>query len=289
MTTNRFHFGLILIASALACGCRIAADDAHTTATTLLPPPSVQRLIEASRPEVLASLIENREPKAAVTILSPGPNEKVFRGSVVILVRLTGAIQSYSSPPRGVPDSQAGVPAGHDHLHVVVDDRPYVECESMEPLALSDIAPGPHQLRVFAARPWHEAYKNDGAFQMMSFTIAGRSESGNSAQVTSASIDPSLPFVTYNGPQGDYKIESAGALMIDFYLNNARLKGEGGDLRIRYYVDDEDARLLDRWEPVWLSGWIPGPHTIHLELLGPDGWPVQGSNGTVSREIRVNK
>ena len=62
---------------------------------------------------------------------------------------------------------------------------------------------------------------------------------------------------------------------ITFYLINAKLRDEGGDFRIRYIVDDDDPKWIDRREDVVLTGWIPGNHTIRLELIGPDGWPLK--------------
>ncbi|HKU77067.1 MAG TPA: hypothetical protein VJR02_24360 [Pyrinomonadaceae bacterium] len=70
-------------------------------------------------------------------------------------------------------------------------------------------------------------------------------------------------------------------VVIDFSLANAQLKGEGGQFRIRYIVDDEDMRWIDRWEQVVLSGWTEGKHTIRLELIGPDGWPYRNGDYNV--------
>ena len=73
-------------------------------------------------------------------------------------------------------------------------------------------------------------------------------------------------------------------VIVNFSLANAKLKGDGGEFRVRYYVDDDDARWIDRWEDVHLTGWTPGEHTIRLELIGPDGWPYR--NGDYNIETR---
>ena len=73
-------------------------------------------------------------------------------------------------------------------------------------------------------------------------------------------------------------------VVINFSLANAKLKGDGGEFRVRYYVDDDDARWIDRWEDVSLTGWTTGHHTIRLELIGPDGWPYR--NGDYNIETR---
>ena len=71
---------------------------------------------------------------------------------------------------------------------------------------------------------------------------------------------------------------------------NAKLKGDGGDYRVRYIVDDEDMQWIDVSEQVVLTGWIPGKHTIRLELIGPDGWPYRnGDYNVVTRELTVVK
>ena len=79
-------------------------------------------------------------------------------------------------------------------------------------------------------------------------------------------------------------------VVIDFSLANAKLKGDGGEFRVRYIVDDEEMRWIDRWEEVVLTGWLPGKHTIRMELVGPDGWPFRNEDyNIVTREITVVK
>ena len=101
-------------------------------------------------------------------------------------------------------------------------------------------------------------------------------------------VDPAKPLLTYSRPKGEYKDADADPIMIDFWLSNAKLKGDGGEYRIRYIVDDDDARFIDKWEPIWLSGWVGGKHTVRLELLDKDGRPVEnGGYNTTAREITV--
>ena len=98
------------------------------------------------------------------------------------------------------------------------------------------------------------------------------------------------PLLTYSRPKGEYKDADADPIMIDFWLTGAKLKGDGGEYRVRYIVDDDDPKFIDKWEPIWLSGWINGKHTVRLELLDKDGKPVEnGGYNTTSREITVVK
>ena len=85
----------------------------------------------------------------------------------------------------------------------------------------------------------------------------------------------------------DGAVFNADPVMIDFWLSNAKLRGDGGEYRVRYFIDDDEPRFIDKWESIWLSGWLPGKHTVRLELLGSDNWPVK--NGITTREITVVK
>jgi hypothetical protein len=77
---------------------------------------------------------------------------------------------------------------------------------------------------------------------------------------------------------------------IAFSLANVKLRGDGGEYRVRYMVDDDDMQWIDRWEHVVLTGWLPGKHTIRVELVGPDGWPYRNGDYNVeTREITVVK
>lgn len=96
-------------------------------------------------------------------------------------------------------------------------------------------------------------------------------------------VDLSKPLMIFNFVD---KTEFRGdaPVVIDFSLANAKLKGDGGEYRVRYIVDDEEMKWIDRWEQIVLTGWTAGKHTIRLELIGPDGWPYR--NGDYNIETR---
>ena len=97
---------------------------------------------------------------------------------------------------------------------------------------------------------------------------------------------PNDPLLVFNLPNGK-TFREGDEVVIDFSLANAKLKGDGGEFRIRYIIDDDDMQWIDRWQQVVLTGWTPGEHRIRLELIGPDGWPY-GDN-IITREIAVVK
>lgn len=106
-------------------------------------------------------------------------------------------------------------------------------------------------------------------------------------QTIDPSVDTNKPYLTFY--LENKKVFRAGeAVPIDFSVTNAKLKGEGGEYRVRYIVDDEEMKWLDSPSAFWLSGWTPGNHTVRVELIGPDGWPFKNGNANiVTKEITV--
>ena len=103
-----------------------------------------------------------------------------------------------------------------------------------------------------------------------------------------SNFNPQNPLLVFDLPKNTYRENEEVA--IDFSLANAKLKGDGGEYRVRYIVDDGEMQWIDKWEQVVLTGWTPGNHTIRLELVGPDGWPYRNGNQNVmTRELTVVK
>ena len=102
-------------------------------------------------------------------------------------------------------------------------------------------------------------------------------------------VDAKKPLLIFNLPNGQ-TFREGEAVMLDFSLANAKLKGDGGEYRVRYIVDDEEMQWIDAHEELVLTGWTPGKHTIRIELIGPDGWPYRnGDYNVVTRELTVVK
>src|ERR1044072_1211250 len=107
-----------------------------------------------------------------------------------------------------------------------------------------------------------------------------------SKKIPAKRVDPTKPLLIFNGSkEKDVLFLGDSPVGIDFSLANAQLKGDGGEFRVRYIIDDEDMRYIDRWETLWVTGWSAGKHTIRLELIGPDGWPYR--NGDYNIETRT--
>lgn len=305
----RSIFLLVGLSSAvLSLACSSARDaNANTTATTMVRPPPTQVLSSVSRPDWIVRLIQSPEAagvKPRVRIISPQAAQSLAPKPISVRFDLTGGLDMYSF----VCGKIAGIVAAGDHAHVTLDNQPYQDCYLHQPCELREVSPGKHTLRVMASRPWHETYKNQDAFQFVSFSVTTQPEEAKKEQEPDQ-VDPAKPLLTYNSPS-EFKTEAAdpakmivtqncgpGAnknnevepVMIDFWLSSAKLKGDGGDFRVRYFIDDDDAQFIDKWEPIWLRGWTSGKHTVHLELLGSDGWPVKnGGYNIASRQITIS-
>jgi hypothetical protein len=275
----------VLLASSFFAGCVGNSDNSHTTATRVVQPPPVQKLQLVTEPSRIAELRHARGEQEQATpvlkILSPTAGSTVNGPTVQVRLELSGDLKGYK--PQHDPATGTG-----NHIHVILDDNPYEAYYDLSvPFELKNVPPGPHVLRVFASRPWHESYKNEGSFQIVVFNVAGEDKRGSGA---AAQIDPTKPLLTYSRPKGEYKGAEADSIMLDFWLTNAKLKGEGGEYRVRYIIDDDEPGYIDQWQPIWLSGWLNGKHTVRLELLGPDHYPLKnGSFNITTSEIAVVK
>lgn len=101
-----------------------------------------------------------------------------------------------------------------------------------------------------------------------------------------AGVDPKKPLLVFDLAKDAFRVSEV--VPVSFSVRNAKLRGEGGEFRVRYIIDDEDAQWIDRSDPFGLEGWVPGKHTIRIELIGPDGWPYKnGNHNIITREITV--
>jgi hypothetical protein len=308
----RNAFSLILCqATLILAGCAAANDNSNTTATTAATPPGMQTLVMAPRPAKIFELMKTRgeqeQAQPTIKILSPAQGATINGPSATVRLVLDGDLKGYA--PHKDPATGMG-----NHIHVILDNQPYeAYYELNQPFEMRNLTAGKHTLRVFPSRPWHESYKNAGAFQMVEFTVkdgadatkstttrdgqvmASPSPNANSSREgkdfgpsNAGDIDPAKPLLTYSRPKGEYKGDDTSAIMIDFWLLNARLLGDGGQYRVRYSVDSGEPKFLDKWEPIWLSGWINGRHEVNLELVDKDGNPVEnGGYNRTKRELTV--
>ncbi|HEY0173664.1 MAG TPA: hypothetical protein VGB98_21810 [Pyrinomonadaceae bacterium] len=315
-----------------------ANANANAGAAASPTPAAQQALATAERPQKIKDQMAQRGQQDAASpalkFVEPREGATVNGSTVRVRLDLSGDLKGYE--PHKDPSTGMG-----NHIHVILDNQPYeAYYELGQPFELRNVSEGQHTIRVFASRPWHESYKNDGSFQMVTFTVKGggdasqptttaagqkMADNANAANTnaanaaakagatpaagaspaaspaagpegkdvqpsTAGAVDRAKPLLTYSRPKGDYKGADAEAIMIDFWLSNAKLQGDGGEYRVRYSVDGGEVKYIDKWEPIWLTGWTAGKHTVKLELVDKAGNVFDnGGYNSTSRDITVTK
>ena len=309
-----FALGLLLAGCGQTTTTNVA--NSNNTNSAASPTPAVQNLTVTDRPakitEQMASRGQQDEASPKLQVIEPKEGSTVSSSTVKVKLAVSGDLKGYM--PGMDPATKMG-----NHLHVILDNQPYEAYYNLDQeFELRNVSDGEHTLRFFPSRPWHESYKNDGAFQMVTFTVKNGGSDVNKPTTTSngnkmanaasnantsatpegkdmpastaGKIDRAKPLLTYSRPKGEYKAADADAIMIDFWLANAKLTGDGGEYRVRYSVDGGEAKFIDKWEPIWLTGWTAGKHSVKLELVDKDGNLVDnGGYNSTTREITVTK
>ncbi len=267
-------------------------------------------LAVVERPQKISDMMKERgeqdEAEPELLVESPKDGETVNSSTVKVNVKVNGNVK------QGKDAEGMG-----NHVHVILNNQPYAAHYMWdEGFELRNVTDGEHTLRMFASRPWHESYKNEKAFKTIKFTVKDgqadetkpttdangntmadpkaaekkETEGAQAEQSTAGNVDFTKPLLTYSRPKGDYKGEDAEAIMIDFWLTNAKLTGDGGEYKVRYSINGGEPKMLEKWEPIWLKGWKEGKNTVKLELIDKDGNPVEnGGYNSTEREITVAK
>ena len=83
---------------------------------------------------------------------------------------------------------------------------------------------------------------------------------------------------------------SSSVLAQDSMTLVERPQGIKNQMAQRGMQDQAAPKLLDKWEPIWVSGWSSGKHAIKLELVDKKGAVVDnGGYNSTTREISVVK
>jgi hypothetical protein len=320
MKFTKLSIAVAVCAALTACSNQATNDHSNMNhsnmnmSNTNSAAPAVQNLSEVPRPQKIADMMVQRgeedEASPRLKIVEPKADSTVASSTVKVKLELGGDLKGY----KPMKDMTTGM---GNHIHVILDNQPYEAYYNLDQeFELRNVSDGEHTLRVFPSRPWHESYKTEGAFQMVKFTVKGGNADANKPTTTNSgntmansnantsaaaegkdmqpstagTVDMEKPLLTYSRPKGEYKGADTDAVMIDFWLANARLKDKGGDYRVRYSIDGGEAKYIDKWEPIWLTGWTAGKHKVKLELVNKDGNPVDnGGYNSTEREITITK
>lgn len=226
-------------------------------------------IVEVSPPSVIQTLRREMEIyQPQVTIVSPEA-DAVFQDDKVEVSLQVRDLSIFKN-------SQLEL---GPHLHMILDNQPYIAVyDPDKPLILEDLEPGTHTLRVFAARPWHESFKNAGAYAQTTFHVFTKTQNNNP--------DSALPLLTYSRPKGTYGAEP---ILLDFYLTDAPLRltateNNVADWRIRCTINDYSF-VLDSWQSIYLQGFKPGKNWVQLEFIDSQGNLVKNVFNNTVRTI----
>jgi hypothetical protein len=324
MKFTKLSIAIVALAALMACSGPATNEHSNMNHSNMnmsnsnsAPATTAQNLSEAPRPKNIADMMAQRgeQDKAspALKVIEPKADSTVNSSTVKVKLALSGDLKGYK--PMKDMATQMG-----NHIHVILDNQPYEAYYNLdEEFELRNVSDGEHTLRVFPSRPWHESYKTEGAFQLVKFNVKnggadttkptttnsgnmmanGNSNAANTAATpegkdmqpsTGGAVDATKPLLTYSRPKGEYKGADADAIMIDFWLANAKLTGDGGEYKVRYSIDGGAPKMIEKWEPIWLTGWTNGKHKVKLELVDKDGRLVDnGGYNSTEREITIVK
>jgi hypothetical protein len=250
-------FASLLMAIALCFYLTACGDDNKATDRSV-PDKKIEtaNIIEVSPPaeiQHLSRLLDRYEPQ--VSIISPKPEEVLNSDRVAVKFDVKN-LPIFKNADFGLGP----------HIHVTLDNQEYQALYNLDQSTIFEgLSPGTHTLRAFASRPWHESFKNQGAYAQVSFHVLTKTSENTP--------DAKTPLLTYSRPVGTYGAEP---ILLDFYLQNAPLhllaKEDEAieDWQVRATVNGQSF-TFDRWEPIYLKGFKQGKNWVKLELLEPDG------------------
>lgn len=214
-------------------------------------------------------------PDAKLTVISPAPNAVVTGDSMMVRVDLKGV--DLASPTAGEQSKGIAYSKDGQHIHVIIDDKPYMAMYKQDSFMVGGLSEGVHTLRAFPSRSWHESIKTPGAFVVHTFYV--KKKTGDPV------VKDGEPLLTYSRPKGEYKAEESKQILLDFYLSNAELGA--GKYKVVASIDGQAKDSITEWLPYMIEGLAAGEHTVKLELVGPNGQVVPGPYNTVERKIKV--
>lgn len=271
---NKYVIGICVLVLALVvtgCGDRPSSNQPASLSSRSFKR-FAKEIVEVSPPASIQSLrraIDGYEPQ--VQILSPRFGEVLYDTTVSVKFQVND-LPLFKDEASGLGP----------HLHVVLDNQKYQAVyDTAQPITFNDLEPGTHTIRAFASRPWHESFKNAGAYAQVTFDVF----------TDTANSDPieSQPLLTYSRPASSYGAEP---IMLDFYLSDAPLHvlaresadDDIEDWQIRGTVNGQRF-TFDTWEPIYLTGFVPGLNWVKLELIDSNGTVIDGPFNSTARLI----
>ena len=258
MRTICFYLLVICLSFSLfSCG-KISLDDKLEISSRSINQEAIvtkatSKLSEVAPPLIIQELDQSLEKYQPEVFIFNPKKEKIYTENTVEVRLKVKDLPIFRNEKLGLGT----------HLHLILDNEPYQDIyDTKQPFVLENLTPGTHTLRVLAARPWGESFKNDRAYAQTTFHILTKTNDNTP--------EDTLPLLTYSNPQGTY---SAEPILLDFYLNQEAKKNIGNnnqDYLIKVTVNG-DSFTLNNWHPVYLEGFKRGNNWVQLELVDQEG------------------
>ncbi len=237
--------------------------------------------VEPRTAEARAQLLPSPEtapevPGAALRITSPADGDRFAEGDEVAVRFELAGFEVRVPTPTGDERGLARAPHGQ-HVHLVVNDRPYQAIYDLdEPVVLDDLPAGTHVIRAFPGRDWHESVKEPAAFDQV-VIVVGDDE-----------IDTFVgPSLVYSRPQGLYEGVEADSILVDFFAHGIEL-GDGA-YQVLFTLNNDQTFRIAEWRPWLLVGLGKGEHVLRMELFDELGERVETPFLPVERRFEVRR
>lgn len=186
------------------------------------------------------------------------------------------------------------VPAGGNHVHVILDNRPYKRIDDAKaPIKLKDLDPsytlaeGQHVLVAFPSRHTHESVKPVGKVAPLAVVTFWVGKKGDVAW------KPTDPTFVFSRPKGKNDGPApAEGILVDWYLANAELGDGKFSIEATLSgpgVNGENKVTIKEWTPWRIRNVRDGAYKLRMVLLGKDGKPVPGAWNDTTREFQIDQ
>ena len=221
-------------------------------------PPS-GRLQEVSPPGAVQQLqlaLNRHTPR--LELISPVDGSLLKTGDVQLILR----IEDWPL----AEDPELGLGA---HVALQIDDAPPLRFGHAEngrlQIRIPDLSPGSHRFTAYAAMPWGESVKSQGASLQWRLNLL--------KELPGTQPDQDAPWLAVVSPSD---LGSGDPLLLDWLIWNAPLQNlrEGdGRWRLRISVNG-DSFLVDGQEALWLKAAGGASGSVQMELLDGLGEPI---------------
>ncbi len=221
----------------------------------------------------LVEVISPKFPDAALEMIEPLDESNYSSGTVNFQFNVKNydlGVQTSDAATKQSANSAKG-----QHIHLILNGEPYTAL--YEPTYSTDFEDGNHVVLAFLSRSYHESLKHYGAYVLRQFSVG---------ETDAEPVDLTKPLLFFSRPKGEYQGADTEKVLLDFYLVNTELSGNGN--KVRATINGEEF-IIDRWVPHFMEGLPDGETTIKLELIDNNGELIDSPYNSVERTVNLVK